>query len=168
MKKLLIILLGPLILGPTGYFVGQMLAPDPPPPPAEMADKGMEMKKEEAGKVAAAPKEILYKMPLGKFTVQVMQPENVLHIVIDMDVYLAGASEFERLNGAEGRARLRDGAIGVLSDMAETTLWVDNGEEQNLDRLKMIEEIVRKMHQDFNAIRTARINEFNTARTSRM
>ncbi|MCH2250645.1 MAG: hypothetical protein MK042_12700 [Cognatishimia sp.] len=168
MKKLLIILLGPLILGPTGYFVGQMLAPDPPPPPAEMADKEMEMKKEEAGKVAAAPKEILYKMPLGKFTVQVMQPENVLHIVIDMDVYLAGASEFERLNGAEGRARLRDGAIGVLSDMAETTLWVDNGEEQNLDRLKMIEEIVRKMHRDFDAIRTARINEFNTARTSRM
>lgn len=168
MKKLLIILLGPLILGPTGYFLGQMLAPDPPPPPAEMADKGMEMKKEEAGKVAAAPKEILYKMPLGKFTVQVMQPENVLHIVIDMDVYLAGASEFERLNGAEGRARLRDGAIGVLSDMAETTLWVNKGEEQNLDRLKMIEEIVRKMHQDFNAIRTARINEFNTARTSRM
>ena len=168
MKKLLIILLGPLILGPTGYFLGQMLAPDPPPPPAEMAAKGMEMKKEEAGKVAAAPKEILYKMPLGKFTVQVMQPENVLHIVIDMDVYLAGASEFERLNGAEGRARLRDGAIGVLSDMAETTLWVNKGEEQNLDRLKMIEEIVRKMHQDFNAIRTARINEFNTARTSRM
>ena len=168
MKKLLIILLGPLILGPTGYFLGQMLAPDPPPPPAEMADKGMEMKKEEAGKVAAAPKEILYKMPLGKFTVQVMQPENVLHIVIDMDVYLAGVSEFERLNGAEGRARLRDGAIGVLSDMAETTLWVNKGEEQNLDRLKMIEEIVRKMHQDFNAIRTARINEFNTARTSRM
>ncbi|MGR3813988.1 MAG: flagellar biosynthesis protein FlgH [Cognatishimia activa] len=168
MKKLLIILLGPLLLGPTGYFLGQMMAPEAAPPPAEMADQEMQMKKEEAGKVAAAPKEILYKMPLGKFTVQVMQPESVLHIVIDMDVYLAGASEFERLNGAEGRARLRDGAIGVLSDMAETTLWVDPGEENNLDRLKMIEEIVRKMHRDFDAIRTARINEFSTARTNRM
>lgn len=168
MKKILIILLGPLILGPAGYFLGQMMAPEPPPAPAEMADAEMVKEKEKPGKVAAAPKEILYKMPLGKFTVQVMQPENVLHIVIDMDVYLAGASEFERLNGAEGRARLRDGAIGVLSDMAETTLWVDEGEEHNLDRLKMIEEIVRKMHRDFDAIRTARINEFSSARTSRM
>jgi hypothetical protein len=167
MKKLLIILLGPLILGPTGYFLGQMLVPDPAAASKEMADTEM-AKPSDAGTVAAAPKEILYKMPLGKFTIQVMQPENVLHIVVDMDVYLAGASEFERLNGAEGRARLRDGAIGVMSDMAETTLWVNEGEEQNIDRLKMIEEIVRKMHRDFDAIRTARINEFSTARTDRM
>jgi hypothetical protein len=45
---------------------------------------------------------------------------------------------------------------------------VNPGEENNLDRLKMIEEIVRKMHRDFDAIRTARINEFSTARTNRM
>jgi hypothetical protein len=165
MKKIIIILLGPLILGPAGYFLGQMMAPEPAPV-AEMTEEEM-MKKEEVGKAVATPKEILYKMPLGKFTVQVMQPENVLHIVIDMDVYLAGAGEFERLNGAEGRARLRDSAIGVLSDMAETTLWVDEGEEYNIDRLKLVEEVVRKMHRSFDSIRTARINKFSAARTAR-
>ena len=107
-------------------------------------------------------------MPLGKFTVQVMQPQTTLHLVIDMDVYLAGASEFERLNGAEGRARLRDSAIGVLSDMAETTLWVDEGEESNIDTDALLEELVRKMHRSFDAIRTARINQFNHARVLRL
>jgi hypothetical protein len=29
MKKLIIILLGPLLLGPAGYFIGQMMAPEP-------------------------------------------------------------------------------------------------------------------------------------------
>lgn len=168
MKTILIIVLAPLIFGVAGYFLGQMLAPEPTPP-AEVAEADAEMVKEEKpGTAHATENEILYKMPLGRFTVQVMQPNNVLHIVIDMDVYLAGAGEFERLNGAEGRARLRDSAISVLSDMAETSLWVDEGEEYNIDRLKMTEEIVRKMHRNFDAIRTARINKFGAARTNRL
>jgi hypothetical protein len=167
MKKLLIILLGPLLLGPAGYFLGKMMAPDPAEV-AEMEDKRAAEMAEKPGEVAATPKEILYKMPLGKFTVQVMQPQTTLHLVIDMDVYLAGASEFERLNGAEGRARLRDSAIGVLSDMAETTLWVDEGEESNIDTDALLEELVRKMHRSFDAIRTARINQFNHARVLRL
>lgn len=163
MKKILIIVLGPLLLGPAGYFLGKMMAPEPVEaavPAEEMAEK--------PGEAVSMPEEILYKMPLGKFTIQVMQPDNLLHLVIDMDVYLAGAGEFERLNGAEGRARLRDSAISILSDMAETTFWVDEGDEHNMDRLVLIDEIVRKMHRDFTAIRTARINEFSAARTNRM
>ena len=46
MKKLLIILLGPLLLGPAGYFLGQMMAPEAAPPSAEMVDQEMQMKKE--------------------------------------------------------------------------------------------------------------------------
>ena len=40
MKKIIIILLGPLILGPAGYFLGQMMAPEPAPV-AEMTEEEM-------------------------------------------------------------------------------------------------------------------------------
>lgn len=163
MKKLIPIILGPLLLGPLGYFLGGMLAPDPPQDAVQAEAENTE----DAGEVVATPQEILYKMPLGKFTVQVMQPKDIVHIVIDLDVYLAGAGEFERLNGAEGRSRMRDAAIGILSDMAETTLWLDEGEENNLDDRALVEEIVRNMHRDFAAIRTARINQLSAARTQR-
>ncbi len=160
MKKLIIILLGPLLLGPAGYFIGKMLAPDPVEvAEAEQADK--------AGEVVATPEEILYKMPLGKFTVQVLQPRSILHLLMDVDVYIAGAANFERLNGAEGRNRLRDATVTIISDMAETTLWLEKGEEEHIDQTKLAEDIVRKLHQSFLSIRTARINEFNYARSLR-
>ncbi|WP_421750003.1 flagellar biosynthesis protein FlgH [Cognatishimia sp.] len=160
MKKLIIILLGPLLLGPTGYFLGKMMAPDPVEA-AAMAEEN------EAGIVAATPEEILYKMPLGKFTIQVLQPRSVLHILLDLDVYIAGSGNFERLNGLEGRNRLRDATVTVISDMAETTLWLDKGEEEHIDQEQLAEDIVRKLHLKFRSLRTAQINEFNTARSLR-
>lgn len=160
MKKLIIILLGPLILGPAGYFLGKMMAPEPMEVAAGAGADG-------AGIVAATPEEILYKMPLGKFTVQVLQPRSALHILLDLDVYIAGAANFERLNGLEGRNRMRDATVGIISDMAETTLWLDKGEEEHIDQDKLAEDIVRKLHQKFRSLRTAQINEFNTARSLR-
>ena len=160
MKKLIIILLGPLILGPAGYFLGGMMAPE------EVAAVE-EMVKDEAGIVAATPEEILYKMPLGKFTVQVLQPRSALHILLDLDVYIAGAANFERLNGLEGRNRMRDATVGIISDMAETTLWLERGEEEHIDQAQLAEDIVRKLHVKFRSLRTAKINEFNTARSLR-
>ncbi len=118
-------------------------------------------------KVHVVEQEILYKMPIGKFTVQVLQPRSILHILMDVDVYLAGASEFERLNGLEGRMRLRDSTISIISDMAETTLWLEKGEEEEINQEELAEEIVRKLHRNFGAVRTARINEFNFARSLR-
>lgn len=161
MKKLIIILLGPLLMGPAGYFLGKMMAPEPVEA-ATMADE-----EKDAGIVAATPEEILYKMPLGKFTVQVLQPRSVLHILLDLDVYIAGSANFERLNGLEGRNRLRDATVSVISDMAETTLWLDKGEEKNIDQEQLAEDIVRKLHLKFRSLRTAQINEFNTARSLR-
>lgn len=160
MKKLIIILLGPLLLGPAGFFLGKMIAPEP----VEIADSNTESG---AGMVAATPEEILYKMPLGKFTVQVLQPRTSLHILLDLDVYIAGAANFERLNGLEGRNRMRDATVGIISDMAETTLWLEKGEEEHVDQAKLAEDIVRKLHLKFRSLRTAQINEFNTARSLR-
>ena len=160
MKKLIIILLGPLILGPAGYFLGKMMAPEPVEAAAMTDEK-------EAGMVAATPEEILYKMPLGKFTVQVLQPRSSLHILLDLDVYIAGSGNFERLNGLEGRNRMRDATISIISDMAETTLWLEKGEEEHIDQDQLAEDIVRKLHLKFRSLRTAKINEFNTARSLR-
>lgn len=160
MKKLIIIILGPLILGPAGYFIGKMMAPAP----VEATESAPES---DAGMVAATQEEILYKMPLGKFTIQVMQPKTVLHILMDLDVYIAGAADFERLNGLEGRNRMRDATIGIISDMAETTLWLEKGEEEHIDTDKLAEDIIRKLHLKFRSLRTAKINEFNTARSLR-
>lgn len=157
MKNIIIIALGPLILGPLGYFLGGMMAPDPAEAAAEP----------EPLKVHVVEEEILYKMPIGKFTVQVLQPYSILHVLMDVDVYLAGASEFERLNGLEGRNRLRDSTISIMSDMAETTLWLEKGEEEHIDQDALVEELVRKLHRTFGAVRTARINEFNFARSLR-
>lgn len=125
------------------------------------------VEEEEPLKVHVVEQEILYKMPIGKFTIQVLQPRSILHILMDVDVYLAGASEFERLNGLEGRMRLRDSTISIISDMAETTLWLEKGEEENINQEELAEEIVRKLHRTFGSVRTARINEFNFARTLR-
>jgi hypothetical protein len=160
MKKLIIIILGPLILGPAGYFIGKMMAPAP----VEATESAPESN---AGMVAATQEEILYKMPLGKFTIQVMQPKTVLHILMDLDVYIAGAADFERLNGLEGRNRMRDATIGIISDMAETTLWLEKGEEEHIDTDELAEDIIRKLHLKFRSLRTAKINEFNTARSLR-
>lgn len=85
-----------------------------------------------------------------------------------MDVYLVGVSEFECLNGVEGCVCFWDGVIGVLLDMVEIMFWVDFGEENNLDCLKMIEEIVCKMYWDFDVICIVCINEFSIVCINRM
>lgn len=160
MKKLIIILLGPLLLGPAGYFLGKMLTPAPVEVAESKTDDG-------SGIVAATSNEILYKMPLGKFTVQVLQPRSALHILLDLDVYIAGSANFERLNGLEGRNRMRDATVGIISDMAETSLWLEKGEEEQIDQAQLAEDIVRKLHLKFRSLRTAKINELTTARSLR-
>ena len=56
---------------------------------------------------ASDKQDLLFNMPLGKFTMQITQNRKVLHLVFDLDVYIMGASAFQSLNGAVGRARLR-------------------------------------------------------------
>lgn len=146
MKNMLILIAGPLLLAPLGYFGGQTLLPPP-----ELPDPAVEMD-------APPAEEELFKMPLGGFTIQVRQPDRVLNIVIDLDVYLAGADEFDRLNGAEGRNRLRDATITEVVGMTESSLWLKEGEEALLAPEELAEKIVRRLYRRFNAVRTARIN----------
>ena len=148
MKRLLLIVLLPLIFGGAGYFASKYFLFQPVQSLQPVA-------------VATAPQERLFKMPLGKVTIQVIQPKRILHILINLDVYLAGATAFERLNGAEGRARLRDATIGVVSDLAETTLWFSAGEEEHLSKEDLAKHIALKVNRQVNAVRHVEINEFS-------
>ena len=156
MKKLLLVIVVPLIMGAVGYAAGVFLAPAPAPSSGHGAGD------------ADSVRETLYKMPLGKFTIQVIQPGRIVHIRIDMDVYVAGAGEFEKINGAEGRAYLRDATIAAISDLAESTLWTDEGREKNIDKEELARQIVMKIYRKFPMIRTARVNEFETTRSARL
>ena len=147
MKKLLLAPLLILVMGGIGFAGGRFLLQSAQPAAASQEAEPQK-------------KAILYKMPLGEFTFQVLQPARILHIVIDMDVYIAEAAAFERLNGSAGRARLRDATIAAASDMAETMLWVGKGEEGALDTAAMAGRIVLKLHGDFPSVRSAQINEF--------
>mgnify|MGYP000014381617 CR=1 FL=1 len=147
MKKLLLVPLLILLMGGIGFAGGRFLL-QPSAPSA-------------TGAAAGEPNTaLLYKMPLGKFTFQVLQPARILHIVIDLDVFIDGAAAFERLNGTMGRARLRDATIAAASDMAETMLWVGKGEEDKLDTAAIAGRIVLKLHGDFPSVRSAQINQF--------
>lgn len=147
MKKLLLALLVILLMGGIGFAGGWFLLQPPEQAQSSEDDK-------------APKKAILYKMPLGKFTFQALQPTRILHIVTDVDVFIADVTAFERLNGTGGRARLRDATIQAASEMAENMLWVGKGEEHTLDTAAMAGRIVLELHGDFPAVRSAQINEF--------
>lgn len=148
-KKLILGLALALPFGAAGYFGEQFVAR--PEPEEKMAKEPM------AAKVES---DMLFKMPLGKFTIRVAKETRVLHLLFDIDLYLLGATEFERLNGAMGRALLRDGTISVISEMAETALWITEEELENLEKRFLAEQIVRKLYLTFPMVRTARINQF--------
>lgn len=104
--------------------------------------------------------EMLFKMPLGKFTVQVPRNKQTLHMRFDIDVYLQGAANFERMNGAMGRAQLRDATVREIAEMAHTAVWMNDDNIKDLDRRFLAEQIVRRLHRSFPMLKTARVNEF--------
>lgn len=108
-------------------------------------------------KPEAAPQARLFKMPLGKVTIQVIRARRVLHVLIDLDVYLEGAAAFERMNGAEGRTRLRDATIEAVSDISETALWYVDGGEVRVSNEELAERIAFKLNRKFEEVRHVEI-----------
>ncbi|KRS18575.1 hypothetical protein [Roseovarius indicus] len=136
--------------GVSGFVAAPFIMPAPPQTKASAAD------------ASGNPQPVLYNMPLGKFTLRVTKRNKVLYLVLDVNVYIQGATEFERMNGAVGRARLRDGTISAVSDIAEDYHWIDDMELEQADKRTLAEQIVRKLHTDFPMVVTARINEFTS------
>ena len=147
MKKLLVILLVSLVMGGTGYALGRHFFPP------EKVTHSTEPETSEANG-------LLYKMPLGNLTFQVLQPTRILHIVIDLDVFISEAAAYEELGNRGGRARLRDTTITAASDLAESMLWVRKGEEEKIDKVALAQQIVQKLHNSYPAVKSAQINTF--------
>lgn len=156
MKRILFLLVLPLLFAPLGYYLGTVVTAKSPSATGshDITD-------------VSSLNEILYNMPLGGMTIQVMQPDSILHIVMDLDVYLAGASEFDRLSGAQGKAMLRDATILVISDLAERSLWIKDGDESRISSEKLAVMITKRLYSKFNAVRSARVKKLWVLRTPR-
>ena len=108
-----------------------------------------------------AKKALLFNMPLGRFTMQVAGPEGTLHHVIDVDVYVAGAGSFQKINGAVGRAKLRDATISALTVLSRSEPYLDQPLEEDAQQAELAAQIVRKLHVTFPDIMTARIKAYS-------
>lgn len=139
--------------GTVGYFGESFIRPKPAPSPENTA--------------FAAEKQLLFKLPLGKFTMQIMQRDRTLHIAFDMDVYVMGAHAFQKINGAVGRARLRDAIVTALAELAETDPDIGQPIDDDIRMEQLAAKLVRKLFVDFPEIRTGRINNFNANATLR-
>lgn len=153
MVKILLLLLGLAgAMGATGYAVGTYLSP-----PAADDDTIL----------STATNETLYKLPLGRFTVQVIKPSRFFNIRFNMDVYIAGSANFERMNGGLSRSRMREDAMRHLSNMVETTLWVEETDQAELDPDALALTLARKLYHSYPMVRSARITDMATSRVDR-
>lgn len=150
LKFALISVVGAAIFAAAGFFAEPYLFRPPPPTSPSEVDGGK-------------PAEVLYKMPLGKFTLQVVQRKRSVHLLFDIDVYMAGSANFEKMNGAMGRAELRDTTIREIAEMAETALWANTEDLETLDKRFLAEEIVRQLYLTYPMVRTARVNQLTAS-----
>jgi hypothetical protein len=140
------VIMGVMVVGAgaLGYFGERFMRPTAAPEHA-LADK---------------KQELMFKLPLGNFTMQVIQTKRSLHLMFDIDVYVMGASAFQDINGAIGRARLRDATVTAIAELAETEFGFELPEADDATKTALAEKIVRKRYVDFPDIRTARVNTF--------
>lgn len=146
MLKLILMAVCVAAAGAVGFLGERFLRPQQAPSPEHA--------------VAAAPKKLLFKLPLGKFTMQILRPSRNIHFVFDLDVYLMGVGAFQEINGAVGRARLRDATVAAIVELAETDQTLAEPMEEEERKAQLAAKIVRKLYVDFPAVRTARITNF--------
>jgi hypothetical protein len=153
MIKILIIAVSVVGAGAVGYFGEQVLRPTKAPGTA-----GMMAKKEP---------DLLFKLPLGKFTMQIKQHGQTQHLFFNIDVYVMGATAFQNINGAVGTARLRDATVTAIAEIAETDLSFATADDDEARKTTLAEQIVRKLYVSFPTIRTARVRKLYINATAR-
>lgn len=154
MMKFLVIGVLVAVAGALGYFGERFVRPAGPPEPAMAA-------------AVDHKSELLFKMPMGHFTMQVMQPSGTTHVVFDLDLYVMGEAAFEKINGAVGKAKLRDATVAAIAELAETDQRLLQPVEDAEIREMFSDQVVRKLYVNFPEIRAARINSFNANETPR-
>ena len=153
MIKFVIIGVLAIVAGAAGYFAEAMFRPTPAPEPEQkmMAEKPKEKVDED-----------LFLMPLGKFTMQMVQNKRTINMLFDLDVFVMGAKNFEAINGAEGKAKLRDATVTAITEMAQTEQELGAPMEDEARKKLLAEKIVRRIYRDFPMVRTARLNSLNS------
>ncbi|WP_370399509.1 flagellar biosynthesis protein FlgH [Sulfitobacter sp. JB4-11] len=145
MIKILILVTVVLGAGAAGFFGERFFRP-------VEAAKAMDRLKDE--------KELLFKMPLGRFTVKLPKGQEVVQLVFDIDVYIMGAVAFQNINGALGRARLRDATVTAMAEMAEREVGLAEVVLADSGKTALAKKVVRKLFVRFPEVRTARVNSF--------
>lgn len=140
------------VMGTAGFFAGRHLT------------------KVEAEPVVAAvteKNEPLYKLPLGRFFAQIVKPKHFFNIRFNLDVYIVGAANFERMNGGLSRNQMREEVLRHLSNMVETTMWVEESKKAEIDENELGLAIARRLYQAYPMVRTAQVSELLATRNSR-
>lgn len=145
MLKVIVMAVLVLGAGALGYLGERFMRPTAAPPPEHAP-----MEK---------TKKLLFKLPLGKFTMQIIQTKSTMHLAFDLDVYVMGEGAFQGINGAVGRAKLRDATVTAIAELAETDHDLAETEDDAGRMEQLAEKLVRKLYVDFPEIRTARINK---------
>ena len=153
MTKLLIMAVCVAGAGALGYFGERLLRPAAAPATLNP--------------FATEKSELLFKLPLGKFTMQIAQKTRKVHIAFEIDVYIMGSSAFQNINGAVGQAKLRDGMVTAIAELAETDPELLEGDNKEANKKALAEKIVRKLYVDFPMVRAARLNRFDVDTTLR-
>ena len=152
MKRIVLFVTLAVAMAATGYTLGKVLLPS---------------KASQTKNSMAVGEDLLYKLPLGRFTVQVIKPSQFVNIRFVMDVYIDGAQNFERMNGGISRSRMREDVLRHMSNMAETTLWSEGTTTDALVPETLAFNIASKLYHRYPMIRTARISEFATSEVER-
>ncbi|MFC2970509.1 hypothetical protein [Acidimangrovimonas pyrenivorans] len=119
MLKPLALLLGlPLICGGVGYGAGLFLSPDP-------------VAQAKAAEAAQAPETI----PLGRVVVQIYKARQVTYLATDLAVTVKGRANAIALASPATTTALRDRALTVLTDAAQTPLL----HEDKIDKDRLAE-----------------------------
>ena len=145
MMKILLLVVVVLGAGAAGYFGERFMRP-------VAAEPAMDKPEDTA--------DLLYKMPLGRFTVKLPKGDEVVQLVFDIDVYIMGAVAFGNINGALGRARLRDATVTAMAEMAEREVGLAEQVLDDAGKAILAEKVVRKLYVNFPEVRTARVNSF--------
>lgn len=154
MKKIALLVLLVLAMGAAGFAAGTYIVP----PKDQMAGH--------AGGDRSS-KEVFYKLPLGRLTVQVIKPAEFWNIRFKMDVYIIGASNFERMSDGLSRTKMREEVMQHMLNMAETKLWANDFNTFPLEPEELARKIARNLYHRYPMVRTARITDFVTSQVER-
>lgn len=142
MKILVLFLMLSVAMGTVGFLVGRSFIP---PTSQDLSE--------------ADANDILFKLPLGRFTVQLLKPSKITNIRFNMDVFIVGAANFERMNGGLERNQMREDIIRLYSNLVETRLWIEDESATSIDGQRLADLLLKRLIIHYPMIRSVSITD---------